>query len=127
METNQKEINPIFLSLATFRGLGLRAPSALCGAAHVARAAAPGVRDAPHDISPRLERQLVPELECWKLRGEGVDVFPGRRRRGLVLPLDEHLAHAAGDAELDSTLWFRGDRAMEQRRQWWPVARHGTS
>jgi len=61
----------------------------------------------PHDISPLLEKQLVLELEAWKLLAERVEVFPGGRLRRFAAPVDEQLANAARQASPlnPSRLW----------------------
>ena len=84
-----------------------RLPSALSRAAYVAGAPAPCVRLSAHDISPRLEVQLVLELKSRKPRAEVIQILPGSSRWWLALPFDEQLAHAPGDPGLGDLGWCR--------------------
>ena len=52
---------------------------------------------------PPLERQLVLELECWKLGEERINIFPCRGGSRLAFPLDQDLAYTTGQAGPDST------------------------
>jgi hypothetical protein len=54
------------------------------------------------DISPLLERQLVPELKSWILGAERHHIFLGGRCSRLALPVDQDMLDAMSDSPTDS-------------------------
>jgi hypothetical protein len=70
----------------------------LSGAADIAGASAPGIGPPVHDISPRLEVQLVLELKGRETGAEVLQVFPCSRLRWFTLSVHQHLAHAPGQS-----------------------------
>jgi hypothetical protein len=84
----------------------------LC-APHIPFPTTPSVRTVvtpDHDISPLLERQLILELECRISGVKWLNIFPGGRRKGLPLPLNQDLLDALSDTPMDSSfrLWSNG-------------------
>jgi hypothetical protein len=71
-----------------------------------------------------LDDQLVLELELRMLVAETIHVFPGCRRCGLALPVDQHLTDAPSQTVANNPLWFRSHIAVVDGRQrrwnvWW--------
>jgi hypothetical protein len=97
----------MFLSL-------LRLPRALSRAAHVV--GAPGICSSAHDISPRLEVQLVLELKGRKPSTEVVQIFPCSRSRWFTLPFNEHLAHSPGQSSSSHPCRCRHHNIVQERR-----------
>jgi hypothetical protein len=90
----------------------------LC-ASHIPCPTTSSVCTVVHDISPLLEKHLIPELKCWISGAERLDIFSGGRCRGLTLALDQDLLDATSDAPTDSAFRLRSNGAVVDRRKWW--------
>jgi hypothetical protein len=91
-----------------------RVLSALSRAAHVA--GVPGICASAHDISPRLEVQLILELKGRKLSTEVVQIFPCSRSRWFTLPFNEHLAHSLGQSSSSHPCRCRHHSTVQEQR-----------
>jgi hypothetical protein len=77
----------------------------------------PGILDASHNISPRLHKQLVLELEVRKLLVELRERLPSRVVIGKALPLDQQAPLIATLLSLQDALGRRKMPAVEDRGQ----------
>jgi len=79
----------------------------------------PAVGDARHNISSRLRKQLVLELEVGEVVAEGVKSLPGGVVVGEAMPLDQELPGATTLLRTQHTLRCRKHTAIERR---WKIA-----
>jgi hypothetical protein len=73
------------------------------------------VNRAGHDISLRLRKQLVLELEVWVLSPELRQGLPCRLRTGQPLPLNKDVPLAAPLLSLERDAW-RGEKSVVPHR-----------
>ena len=100
--------------------------SALSRVVHVAGAPVPGICASAHDISPRLEVQLVLELKGREPSTEVVQILPCSRSRWFSLPFNEHLAHSPGQPSSSHPGRCRHHSTVQERRQQRWNGRRGT-
>jgi hypothetical protein len=72
---------------------------------------------AGHNISPRLRKQLVLELEVWVVRLELVDCLPRCVVFREAVPLDQHAPNAPALLRLKGALRPREDASIHDRRK----------
>jgi hypothetical protein len=81
---------------------------------------------ATHDISPRLERQLVLELKCRIGGAEIIESNPCRICHNLTQPSYQHLLTTTRQAAVSNLCWFQASPTMlnggQDVRSFWRCA-----